>query len=195
MHRLLFLVLTVFSGCVSSPDAAVDPLGAAPADFTVDVQIRRGPEAAEQTDVHLRAGRIVLFPDGSLHFCSGDDVDVADLPPKVRTVSRRDLTEVWSFVQQAGLGDQTSASEPINFDLLEPPGNGFMYLIAIQGHRERWVFVRRVDGTQAPDPAGERLIRWLAELAWASDIPEQDVVIIPRRYDLGPDPYQRYREP
>jgi hypothetical protein len=195
MRWVTILVLAGLLGCAGTPDAPVDPLGAAPADFTVDVLIRCGPDAAERPEVHRRPGRLVLFPDGSLHFASGADVDVEDLPPKVRTVSRRDLAEVWSFVQQSGLGDGSAAVEPLNFDLVRPPESGLVYLIGFRGDRERWAYLRASNEMQPPDPAAVLLIRRLAELAWASDIAEEEVAIIPRRYDLGPDPYERYREP
>ena len=44
-------------------------------------------------------------------------------------------------------------------------------------------------------PWAAALVRHLAGLAWATDLPQKRIRTIPRRYDFGPDPYARYRTP
>ena len=91
--------------------------------------------------------------------------------------------------------DPADGREPINADLIEPPRDGIAYVINIVGGDDRWMFLRAVSGEQQPDPACVSLVRRLALLAWATDLPEDRITVIPRRYDFGPDPYARYRSP
>jgi hypothetical protein len=192
MRYLAIAILILAGGCTTAPEPATDPLGAAPTDLTVDVVIHCGPDAA-RPEVQRRSGRLVLFPDGSLHYGAAAFADT--LPPKVRSVSRRDLAEVWSLIRHLGLADETEAIRPINIDLLPPASEGVTYVVTIRADGDRWVFVRESSEGETLDPASVQLIRRLAELAWASDIPPEQVTIMPRRYDLGPDPYERYRAP
>ena len=75
-----------------------------------------------------------------------------------------------------------------------PPPQRLVHLLAVTGNDDRWVFTRSYGPGDATDPALTELIRHLADLAWADDLPEGRIIVQPRRYDLGPDPYARYRK-
>ena len=70
-----------------------------------------------------------------------------------------------------------------------------MYLLALTGQGERWGYQRTTDINRPANSAIGSLARHMAQLAWISDVPPQQSPIIPRRYDFGDDPYQRYRQP
>ena len=53
----------------------------------------------------------------------------------------------------------------------------------------------RGDGRlEGQDPRIQSALRAIAALAWASDVPPDDTIRFPERYDFGPDPWARFRE-
>lgn len=182
------------AGCAATRPASPDPLSAAPEDFTLEVVVRCGRGMPQSTEVHFRPGQFIFLPDGSLHYAAGPPVK-GRLAEQTRILSRRQVAELWSLTRQLGLADPDAGWEPVNFDLIEPPEDGLVYLIGITGDDQRWAFVDAAGAGEAPDPAAVQLVRHLADLAWASEQPPGRITIIPRRYDLGPDPYARYRRP
>ena len=117
------------------------------------------------------------------------------LPPRTRTLDRRQVAEVWSLANQLGFADRAAADPPLDLGRIDPPRGGIVYVMVFTGNGERWTFVRAAGADEAPDPASVDFTRRLAELAWASDEALPRAMVIPRRYDLGPDPYARYRQP
>jgi len=200
------VLAAVLPGCATPPPASGDPLAAAPEDFALEVVMRcdkemppappapTAPPAPPAPQVHQRPGRFIFLPDGSLQYADSSRPD-GRMPERTRTLSRRQVAELWSLTRQLGLADPAAGHEPINLDLIQPPAGGVVYLIAVTGHDRRWMFIDAAAAGEAPDPASVAIVRHLAELAWVSDEPEGRVMIIPRRYDLGPDPYARYRRP
>ncbi len=195
IRRCAFAILILVGGCTTAPEYAVDPLSGAPADFTIDLTILRITDGEQTLPVHLRPSRFVLFPDGSLHFGLDEDRSVDWLPLPRRALSRAQVAGLWSDVQQLGFADQAQADPLTNWNHLEPQADHVVYLLALTGHGKRWGFQRTIDVDGSPDSAIGALARRLAHLAWASDLPPTQSPIIPRRYDFGDDPYQRYREP
>lgn len=204
------------TGCGAPQRVSADPLGAAPTDFALEVTIltpapattqptstapATAPTAAPATmpaEAHLRQSRYVLFSDGSLH--QGEDSDHSKgaewLPPITRVLSRRQIAEVWSLAQQLGFNDPKNAgNSAINFRTVPPPSEGaVVYLMAFRGWGQWWTFTRN-SPMDHPDPAMTEMVRALAQLAWASDMPATEPHVVPRRYDFGADPYERYRQP
>jgi hypothetical protein len=185
------------AGCAQQQRVSADPLGSAPSDFSLEVTILTGEQAPPSSEAHLRQSRYVLFADGSLHY--GEDAERAKggdwLPPLTRVLTRRQVAEVWSVAQHLGFTDPENAgSAAINFNLVKPPIDGVTHIAGFRAWGERWSFTQDATINQ-PDPAMVRLVRDLARLAWASDQPKQAVRVMPKRYDFGPDPYERYRQP
>ena len=137
----------------------------------------------------------MLLADGLLPYGTETDRGGARLPPRARLLSRAQMAGIWSMVRQLGFGDPAAGTAPVNFDLLRPPHDGTAYLIAFTAGEDRWAFHRPSDGDGGPDAASASLARRLARLAWATDLPERPIAVIPQRYDFGPDPYARYRRP
>ncbi len=193
--RCTIAIVITLSGCTAAPDYAVDPLSGAPADFTVDLTILRTVDGEPMAPVHLRPGRFVLFPDGSLHFGLDEDRGVNWLPLPRRALSRAQVAELWSDIQQLGFTDSARTDPLTNWNRLQPQADQVVYLLALTGHGKRWGFQRTIDVDGPADSAIGALARRLAHLAWASDLPPPRSSVIPRRYDFGDDPYQRYRRP
>lgn len=197
----LFTMLALTS-CASQPQAGVDPLGASPSDFSLDVTVltagaARADEETSSVGVssHLRPARYVLLADGTLRY--GNDPDGAMspnwLPPVTRILSRRQIADVWSLCQQLGLTDPNAGDPIVNFRLVRPSSGERMYMVGLSGSGDYRNFVRSAPINQEPDPAMAKLVRLLAELAWADEMRDADARIAPKRYDFGPDPYTRYR--
>ncbi|MDY7107454.1 MAG: hypothetical protein SYC29_02350 [Planctomycetota bacterium] len=187
-------MLAMAAGCAATRPATPDPLAAAPEDFGLELIVRRGPDLPEAADVHLRPGHFLFLPDGSLHYAAGPTV-AGEIPPEIRTLDRGQVAELWSLTGRLGLADPAANMPPLNFDLIEAPEEGVVYLLGVTGDDRRWAFVDEARPGETPDPAAVRLVHYLADLAWVDEEPAGRITIIPRRYDLGPDPYARYREP
>ncbi len=195
IRRGMIAIVTTLGGCAAAPDYAVDPPSGAPADFTVDLTILRTVDGEPTVPVHLRPGRFVLFPDGSLHFGLDEDRGVDWLPLPRRALSRAQVAELWSDIQQLGFTDSARTDPLTNWNHFQPQADQVVYLLALTGHGKRWGFQRTMDVDGSPDSAVGALARRFAHLAWASDLPPPQSPVVPRRYDFGADPYQRYREP
>lgn len=195
-------VLCGIGGCQSDGGAArddvamgaSDPLGAIPRDLTIDVLIVSGDgwnDAADEP-VTRRSGRFVVFPDGSLHYGEGRAF-IDELPPEVRVLSRADLAELWSLADQLGWADPDAGEPPTGLDPRQWSGAETVYRMDIRAAGRRWQFERVLVEPGARDAAAEALVRALAVLAWVEEGPVLPPSIMPQRYDLGPDPYERYR--
>jgi hypothetical protein len=100
---------------------------------------------------------------------------------------------VWNRLDQMGMATASRADETVNFQLLEKPEDGSLYMIAVTAKGKYWNYIRYIGQQDPADPAFEYIIRLLAGYAWATDLPGVEVYEEPNRYDLGPDPYERYR--
>ena len=188
-------MLLLLPGCATAPQLSPDPLDALPIDFSIDATTLTGAAIPRSPEAHLRSSRSVLFADGSLHYGSDPDLGTGWLPPRARTLSREQVADVWALARELGLTNPAFAEPPVNFKLVEPAPNDIMYVVSITGDGDRWSYIRSFRLDEEPDPALAPMMRRLARLAWATDLPEAGVRVIPRRYDFGPDPYARYRQP
>ncbi|MCA9296175.1 MAG: hypothetical protein KC983_06645 [Phycisphaerales bacterium] len=190
---VLSLVLT--TGCASrtvvEADAA-DAFAGVPEDFSLDVLVETGVNRTDDDVAHRRAGRFIVFPDGSLHYGSDLPAGSDQRPAEQRVLSRGDMARLWSMVREAGLGERASAEAPVNDRLLSVGADEILTIVTITANGDRWSALRRTTGPDG-DPVTRPLLRRLAQLAWATDVPPPDRTIAPRRYDFGPDPYARYR--
>ncbi|MCP3906273.1 MAG: hypothetical protein GY715_21835 [Planctomycetes bacterium] len=196
LRWVLFILVGVIglvgaAGCASAERVEAEPAGPviAPADFSLDATILRGRDADAATEVARRPGRYVLFPDGSLHAAAWEGVGPTDLPPRSRTLSREQVDDLWRAATALGLTDPARGTDPTNLAMIEPPRDGMTSLLVFSARGRRWL-VRHDD--PGPDDAAIRVVRRLAQLGWVSEHPDPQVFIIPRRYDLGPDPYARF---
>jgi hypothetical protein len=183
------LAASCAAGCGTTADA---PRGAAPPDDFA-LEVTRIPAAGRPGDTGPRAARrLVLFPGGALHegpAPHGRSVASAvdRLPPLVRTLGAPEIAEVWSLLAAAEV--EAPPGAPVNVELLDAPESGALYAIAWAAGDERRAIVR--DSVSA-GPAVTALLERLALLSWMRE-EAAATAPAPRRYDLGPDPYARYR--
>ena len=194
------LTLGGFAGCASTApageaaEAAGDPYAAVPEDFTLDLTVLVGravsPEVAERKN---RPARIVLFADGSLHAAFDERRRAHTVPGYVRTLSRGEMASLWTELRQLGFASPEASDPVVNFGAAEPRRRDVITLLALTGSKERWVFTRSRGADEPSDGAFQSLIDRLAQLAWAGEPGASRRMIMPRRYDLGDDPYEQYR--
>lgn len=199
MHRGVLVLLGAcfaLGACAAQRTAAVDPIGDVPDDFSIDLTVLVQPTDEDALTVraaHLKQSRIVLLPDGSLHYGADPDRGADWLPGLTRRLSRQQIAHVWALLRQLGLTDVEQADPMVNFNLIEVRPGDVAYLAALTAESERWAFLRVSPISGEPDAAMVMLVRTLAQLAWATDIEQVDDDTPARRYDFGPDPYVRYR--
>ena len=180
--------------CASKPQVSNDPLAQVPDDLTVNVAVLPGPDAPESSKAHLERGRFIVYPDGSLRYGAHDEYPVRWMPPLVRRLSRAQMAAIWNDLVNTGLGNPEAGTAPINMHLQKPPDKGWLYIVSITADGRTWQFIEPVTATDQLNPAVLQLVRDLAALSWASDLPDNQAVTVPNRYDHGPDPYAQYRE-
>lgn len=183
------IVLVLLAAC-KAPPPVVDPLAIAPGDFSLDVTV---VTSEPHTLAHMRSSRYVVFPDGSLHHGDEGGWGPNTLPVKTRHLTREQIAMVWNRLDQMGMANDARADETVNFQLLEKPSDGSLYMIAVTAKGKYWNYIRYIGQQDPADPAFEYIIRLLAGYAWATDLPGVEVYEEPNRYDLGPDPYEKYR--
>ncbi len=188
-------LLLPLAGCVSPPESVSDPLAVVPVDFSLEVVVLSGPGAEGRPEAHLRPGEWILFADGALHHGTEAERSLRGLPPVARILSRREVAEVWTLARTLGLTNPARAEIPFNFDLVVAPPGRTVYLGCFTGDGDRWSYRRDIDLDRSAERGLTPLVRHLAGLAWATDLPQKHIRAIPRRYDFGPDPYARYRTP
>ena len=191
---LIVCLAGLLTGCSAGPVMTADPRDPAPPDFSLEAVILVGKDVPKRAEAHLKPGRLLMFADGSLHYERAGEIREARQTGYRRTLDHGQVAGVWSQLAQLGLADPSNADEMINFNLVTPPTNGIAYLLAVTGSGDRWVFIRSSAQGQATDPALTEVIRHLADLAWVNELTEEGTLMRARRYDLGPDPYARYRE-
>ena len=211
------LMPAALAGCAASTRADPAQLVAMPDDFTLDVSVVAGRSVGEQHGAHLQPMRYVVMPDGTLRSgltTGGAAVSADSLPGVTRILSRQQMESLWALVRDAGLADPARREPPMNLTLFAAPDDRMMYLAQFQAAEVNWsvrgpaplVPLDSTDSTGAPstgmtdsissiDPTLTVLVKRLAALAWVSDAPASAMRPAPIRYDFGPDPYARYREP
>ncbi|NNF41788.1 MAG: hypothetical protein HKO59_02550 [Phycisphaerales bacterium] len=190
--------LLLLAGCHAAPESAggapaSGPAArAVPADFSIDLVVRGGSRSGPIAPAHLRGAHYVLFADGSFHH--GVAATPSRLPPRTRHLSREQVARLYAELADAGLADVDAGDPPVNATLTPPPpDDALQFLLTCTGWEQRWMFDRTMPVAAAGDEPIATIARHLAALAWAPDTPRPTPAIIPRRYDLGPDPYEVYR--
>lgn len=187
-------------GCASKQTVSADPLGTVPSDFTIDVAvISGGREDAERgtgevVPAELRSGRFIVFPNGDLHYASRDMRSHEARPPLTRRLTRDELSRLWAICNQSGLVD----ASPMTMDearSMNPDSGEVVYILTLHADGRYRGVARIFERSGATDTAEGALVRELAALAWANELPSDRAMVIPKRYDFGPDPYERYRKP
>lgn len=139
----------MLAGCAGPAAQA----GRAPADFSVSVEVR--PDAAGLKPVWL-----VVMPGGEMFGARGERTAKSPPPPLIRTLSRREVEEVWMLTEATGVW----AGEPVPGVSDAPPrtADAGGVLVAASGSR-----VRRTVRFQPATPEAIALTKRLRALAWA----------------------------
>jgi hypothetical protein len=135
-----------------------------------------------------------VFPDGSLHAGPAQRGAATSLPLRRRVLSTDDMAALWALVQAHGVSDADNSSN-LRAPAAGPAPGELRYRIEFTANDRRWAMLRSSGPGEVPDPDAVAIIRHIAALAWETDAPPQRVMVAPRRYDLGPDPYAKYRQP
>lgn len=193
VFTLVLLLVLPHAGCATAPGAIDDPLGRTPDDLSMELTILHGRGIDNVRAVDRRPGRFVVYPDGSLHH----DEAVAERnvrpPGFIRRLNREQQSDLWLLLRQLGFADPERGDPSQNLHLIQPQRSEIMHQLAIIVDDRRWVFVQRTGAEAEPDAAMRELVQRLAQLSWLPDVPSGEPMIIPPRYDFGPDPYARYR--
>ena len=189
-YRFALLFSMLLCSC-SANQRINDSLGLLPSDFSLDVTVAT---VEQHTLAHMRSSRFVLFPDGSIHYGDEPGWGPNTLPRRARRLSLDQMATIWGRLDQLGMSSPKNADPVVNFQLLEEPSSGSVYMIAIHADGDYWNFVRYIDSDQSIDPAFQNLIRLLGNYAWATDEVITKNYDAPIRYDLGGNPYNRYTE-
>lgn len=195
MHALVAMLLFAsgMSGC-AAPQFADDPIGTVPRDFSVDVAILLGRGVEESPEAHRRPLRLILHSDGSLHSETHPPRGrVNFVPGLTRRLNRDQIAELYAMARQLNLSNRERSDAFINPALIEPQREEIVYVLTMTAHDDRWMFLRRYRAEDDLDGAVTRFIRSVAALAWETDLSAEQPVVMPKRYDFGPDPYARYR--
>lgn len=199
--RLLLVGLlaapVALGGCAAPPATplAEDPaLGALPVDLAIDVTILPGQGVGAFSEAHRVRAKYILFPDGSLHGDEGASMGVLVRPALARVLTREEMADVWFVARETGFAELDAAEFDGNPAFLSPARDELLTILTVTAEGRTRTFVRRSAPADV-DASTRRMVRTLAALAFASDEPGFDRVIMPLRYDLGPDPYRRFLPP
>ena len=188
--RFLLLLAVLLTSC-STTSRRVDPFGAVPDDFSVDLTILSRPQG-DRAD--QRTSRIVLEPDGSLRYMARRGIGPNTFPPLIRRLDREQMARVWDSAARLGLTDPGVADVDADLRRVKPPSRrGCVWLLVLTGEGDRWNFTRAAEGDEQPDAAIVAFGRELGALAWAPDRTTQMAKADPVRWDYGPDPWAAYR--
>ena len=196
LAAILALFPLVSSGCRSMParvqETASDPAGHVPDDLSVDLAVRIGFGVGEHARIEERNVRLVLLADGTL--CAATERVPSDgtRPPRVRRLSREQMTELWSMLVASGFASDSSAEARGNVALLKPEAGEVLATLELHANGERLTYARRYRPEDEREQAMRAVVRAVASLAWASDEALVESAELPTRYDLGVDPYARF---
>jgi hypothetical protein len=127
--------------------------GHAPPDFSVSVEVRRDASGLDPL-------WLIVMPGGEMFGAKGDRTDKSPSPPLIRTLSRREVDEVWTLTDATGVWEGPPA--PGVSDAPPDAGDPGGVLVSASGSR-----VRRTVRYQPVTPEAIALTRRLHALAWA----------------------------
>jgi hypothetical protein len=179
------------------PGERSDALPTLPDDLTIDLTVLPGADYRDATQPafaksHIVQSKYILFPDGSLHGDRGRTMSVLTRPARIRTLSRETVADLWGLLDSAGFTALEETGFRGNPALLAPGPSEVLTVLSVRAEGVQGTFIRR-GAIDALDPAMTRVVRAIARLAWTTDDPPIEAFVQPIRYDLGDDPYARYR--
>jgi hypothetical protein len=141
MPRLLPLLaaacLALLPAC-SSPRVEPRPEATAipedrPADFTLAMTVYSpaSPRVAATLPRALRPARYIVEPDGSLRAASGPAARAATFPPLARTLTPRQMDQVWRLVRDTALLDPANPArveDPLTLELSPSHTTATLYI-------------------------------------------------------------------
>ena len=213
----LALLIPLFLASCSTPPVGSQELSE---DGVIAAAVVVGPELGHLIEavpsnwpVEVRPGRAIILADGSLRADVGPSIGVDDRPGITRHLRRPQLVSLWRRLDELGLGTAEAGNFTGNPKLIEVGDREVVQILQLRRADRDWIVLDRFTVPEAdvesddapllrrrfePDLSGENsrmraAIRAIAALAWASDVPPDDTVRFPERYDFGPDPWARYR--
>lgn len=201
-------ILLAVGGCAADRPAAIDPGSGAPEDMVVDVEVRVGRRVEARDGVAYRAARYLLLPDATLHVGGPDGrgetgaVGPYDArggsdhrPGVVRRLEASDVARLRERCRElVDALDEPSVPESDRRTWTPRPGER-VWLATLHGGGDTRTWAWRAAAGEPAPPAAAALVQLMAALAWADDDLAARSIVSPRRYDLGPDPWARYRAP
>lgn len=179
------------SACTTAP--FVPDAERVPEEFSINATVLRGAAVAPVPRVEQRPGRWVLLPDGSLRASSTAQPDHGSRPGVVRHLQESEIAELWSLAVRLGIGDP-AAGDPVGDARAITAGpTELVQIIEFHGGGKSWGFVARGPAADGGDKVLGTFLRALAERSWMEDRPAELDPAAAIRYDMGPDPYARYR--
>ncbi len=164
-------IILGIAGCQANQGVGLGQVESRPMDFSFDLVARSASGEME---------RVVVFPDGALHYGRGQVED--ELPPRVHRLDQEQMDWLWASLGEWRLNQSAQEFSPG----VETGDEGYRFTITSRG--KRWV----VEGPPE-DRAFGNLLERLKAVAWVEDEAKRDGRLAHRRYDLGVDPYDRYR--
>ena len=178
------------AGCSATEEAGGGPESAA-GSLTLDIIVLTEEAADEAAEVLDQSARFIVLADGSLHARAPAAVGSMDLPPRVRRLREAEIDDL-RVLSAAAIGTANEYEAPIDLGSLTPPREATLVAITRSLGDQRVMRRTWHDGLES-DEAAVALVERLAEYAWAGVRPADAIDPGPVRYDLGPDPYARYR--
>jgi len=173
-------------GAVMMSDVHSDALRAS--EFSIEVIVRAGDGRTElHAGVENRPGHYVLLADGSLHAGSLGRW----MPPRRRVLMKDELAIVHSALRV--IDEASQRTHPRRVERETPADRVLSIAVDVRTRDEAWMVSRTYGPGDAVDREMAGLVRRLAALSWMPDVEPEGQPLAPRRYDLGPDPYARYR--
>ncbi len=216
IRRIITLILAgglpifALGGCSVTP-SPVDSDGLAE-DSCIDATVIVGTDLGRRIKndpgawpVQLRPARAIILPDGVLRADVGANLGVDDRPGETRSLYRTQLIELWKEMDVLDFGSPSAGNYSGNLGLLEPGDDEVIQILHFQRGGRDWTIVQRFEIPEdaspenastfdVEEPRMRTAMRRMAALAWAWDVPPDDSIRFPERYDFGPDPWSRYRD-
>ncbi len=203
LRAFLLLPTLVLAAC-ATPSTGFEKV---PEDGIIAAAVVVGSELGHEIErrpgrwpVELRPARAIILPDGSLRADVGPSLGIEDRPGVTRHLRRPQLADLWRRMDELGFGDEVAGNFTGNPKLIDLGPREVLQLLEFRRDDVDWMIVDRFEvpesttaSAAADNPRMRAAIRAIAALAWASDLPPDDTIRFPERYDFGPDPWARYR--
>ena len=155
----LAAVALAVAGC-TAPEQGPD---AVPPDLALEVTVVE-PRGGGPGFRRYRTERYVLLADGSLHWERRDGPPAPWMPFYRRTLTTRQVGELWRLLRSERLDETASAGPPVNPTALEPHPQRTSVLVLVTGRGRRWAHA----GALGDETGLARLVDQLGAWAWAA---------------------------